>query len=184
MSQPTSDRVIDYWHRNYRTVDGLWFVKIEERYGFDTALEIDNDVWTVMAKIQARAVKSMLGGDRGLKDLSEAVRVKLELEGYEFASHMGNDGSFRIAITCCPWHDIMVRSNREHLSGRVGTLICGTEYRVWAAEFGGDISFELGDQICEGCDSCVIEFSATLGGAHGPSERLPDQSVPPEGRWL
>jgi hypothetical protein len=165
MPRPTPDQVVEYWHRSYRTVDGLWFMKVEERYGFDTALEIDNDVWAVMAKIQARACKSMLGLTGSFGDLFEAVKAKLELEGYEFAAEREGDERFRLVISYCPWHAIMLRSNRGHLSGRVGTLICSTEYRAWAAEFGGGISVGLGDQICEGCDACVITFSALPSGA-------------------
>ena len=55
----------------------------------------------------------------------------------------------------------MINSGREELSGKVGTLICNTEYSVWASEFGPDISFELGDQICEGGKTCVLRFNAS-----------------------
>jgi hypothetical protein len=30
--------VREYFHRSYTAVDGLWFVKVEEKYGFDKAL--------------------------------------------------------------------------------------------------------------------------------------------------
>jgi MinD superfamily P-loop ATPase len=52
----------------------------------------------------------------------------------------------------------MVKSGRKHLSGTVGRRICGTEYAVWAAEF-GPIHFELQQQICEGCGQCALRFS-------------------------
>ena len=40
----------EYLRRSYTAVDGLWFVKLEERFGFDTALQIDQEVWLVAAK--------------------------------------------------------------------------------------------------------------------------------------
>ena len=160
MSKPASAQIVNYWHRSYRTVDGLWFMKVEELYGFDTALEIDHEVWKIMPKIQARMVKNMLGVEKGIDDLFEAIKLKLELEGYKFQTERDDNNSFRIIIIACPWHNIMLRSNREHLSGRVGTLICNEEYNVWISEFGGNMSFELEDQICEGSSSCVMKFYA------------------------
>lgn len=156
-----SDRQIaEYWHRSYRTVDGLWFMKVEEKYGFDVALDIDDQVWRVFPKIQARMMKSMGGLENGISGLLEAVKTKLTLEGFEFKAERVSEGSgFKIVVSECPWHNIMVTADREGLSGRVGTLICNSENSVWASEFGDDIRFELGDQICEGCKTCVLNFS-------------------------
>ena len=152
-------QIIEYWHRSYRTVDGLWFVKLEERYGFDTALDIDNEVWKVFPKIQARMIKEMCGLENGVGGLYEAIRTKLDLEGFEYGvERSGDGGGFRVVISECPWHGIMIRSGREELSGRVGTLICNTEGSVWASEYGDDIRFELGDQICEGARACIHRF--------------------------
>jgi len=155
-------QIIEFWHRSYRTVDGLWFVKIEDRYGFDTALDIDRDVWTVFPKIQARMIKSMGGLEAGLAGLLEAIETKLDIEGFEFEVRKAADGrGFDVVISECPWHKIMTASGREHLSGKVGTLICNSEYSVWASEFGDDIRFEMNEQICEGCDSCILRFIST-----------------------
>ena len=154
-----SDRQIaEYWHRSYRTVDGLWFMKVEEKYGFDVALDIDDRVWRVFPKTQARMMKSMGGLENGIEGLIEAVTTKLYLEGFAFEAETIS-GGFRIVVSECPWHNIMVTAGREGLSGRVGTLICNSENSVWASEFGDDIRFELGEQICEGCKTCVLNFS-------------------------
>jgi hypothetical protein len=62
-------------------------------------------------------------------------------------------------VSNCPWHDILVKSGREHLSDRIGGVICGEEYKVWASEFGGDIKFSFGDtKICRGGSCCVLSF--------------------------
>jgi hypothetical protein len=161
MIELSDSQIIEYWHRSYKTVDGFWFVKAEKRYGFDTALDIDNEVWSVFPKIQARMMKSMGRLDDGLDGLLEAVETKLALEGFIFESSKATDGTgFQVAISKCPWHETMITSGREHLSGKVGTLICNSEYSVWASEFGDDIRFELGEQICEGCESCVLMFTS------------------------
>lgn len=166
MIDMTNEQIIEYWRRSHDTVDGLWFMKVEERYGFDTALEIDDEVWKVLPKIKARMLKSMGALDNGMSGLFEAVVTKLELEGFTFEASMADDGTaFQAVLTDCPWHKLMIRAGREHLSGSVGTLICTSEYSVWAAEFGDNISFELADHICEGSRACVLKFTA----AHKPT---------------
>jgi hypothetical protein len=46
--------------RNLWTVDGLYFLGIEEAYGIDVATSIDAHVWEVMGKIEARKLKEFL----------------------------------------------------------------------------------------------------------------------------
>ena len=160
MIELTDKQMTDFSHRSYHAVDGLWFMKVEEKYGFDAALELDNEVWKILPKIQARTLKSMAQTDRGLDALFECFTTKLTLEGFTFDAQRSEGGrGFRIAISRCPWHDAMVKSNREELSGKVNSLICSTEYGVWATEFGDEISLQQNERICTGSDSCLLEFT-------------------------
>ncbi|MBM3155971.1 MAG: hypothetical protein FJ004_01640 [Chloroflexi bacterium] len=157
MIELNQKQIAEFFHRSYTAVDGLWFMKIEEKYGFDVALDIDNEVWKVFPKIQARMLKSMGKLGTGMDALFEALTTRLKLEGFAFETEKLDNG-FRIIINECPWHNLMVKSKREALSGRVGTLICNTENRAWASEFGEDIKFELKHQICTGSKSCILQF--------------------------
>ena len=160
MLKLTDKQIAEYFKRSYTAVDGLWFVKVEEIYGFDTALDIDDEVWKVMPKIQARKLKSMGGSTDGLDGLRQCLTTKLTLDGFTFeAEQSDNDRLLQITLSECPWHNIMIKSGRENLSGLVGTRICTTEYQVWAAEFGDDIKFELKDQICTGLNNCILLFN-------------------------
>lgn len=49
----------EYLQNSYAKVDGLWFLKTEEQFGFEKALESDLEVWKIMPKIQARYLKSV-----------------------------------------------------------------------------------------------------------------------------
>ena len=160
MIELNDKQIAEFFHRCYATVDGLWFMKVEEKYGFDTALDIDNEVWKVQPKIQARMLKSMCQMENGIEALFECLTTRLTLDGFKFKAEKTEDGSsFRVIIDRCPWHDIMVKSGRKHLSEKVGTLICNTENLVWASEFGDSIGFELQNQICKGSESCILKFS-------------------------
>jgi hypothetical protein len=45
MNKLSNKQIIEFFHRSYKAADGLWFMKTEEKYGFNTALEIDKEVW-------------------------------------------------------------------------------------------------------------------------------------------
>ncbi len=153
----TDKEISEYLHRCYTSADGLWFIKVEEKYGFDSALDVDIKVWKIMPKIQSRFLKTKLGLDRGLDALLECLSVKLKLDGFEFKIEK-SDKRIKITIDSCPWHNIMANSNRAALSEKIGSSICNTEYSVWAKEFREHIKFKLGDQICKGSSSCVFIF--------------------------
>lgn len=152
----TDKQIAEYFHKSYTAVDGLWFMKVEEKYGFEAALQMDEEVWRVLPKIQARMLKAMMGLEKGMDGLFQATMTRLSLEGFEFEPEK-DEGGFEVHISRCPWHDLMVKSGRESLSGKVGDLICGLENEVWASEF-GDITFKRDAQICKGEGKCVLRF--------------------------
>jgi hypothetical protein len=164
--------IVEYLQKNFTTVDGLWFVKIEEILGFERALEIDKEVWKVLPKIQARFIKTKLQIETGKKldnrqglthfgteeFFIEALRIKMRLDNFQFRL-LKKPGLVKIIINQCPWHDIMLKSKREHLSGKIGSAICGTEYEVFASEFLKNTSFKIKSRICNSATTCVFEFS-------------------------
>ena len=155
----TDRQIAEYFRRSFTTADGLWFMKVEESLGFDQALDLDDAVWKILPKIQARMLKAMANLGDGLNALRECVTTRLTLDGFAFEIEEDPAGnSLQVRITECPWHNLMVKSGREHLSGKVGSRICATEYEVLAGEFGPGISFELGDQICHGAGRCRFTF--------------------------
>ena len=164
MIRLTPEQIAEYFHRSYTAVDGLWFMKIEQKYGFDVALDIDNEVWEVFPKIQARLLKSLGKTGDGMDALFECLVTKLNLEGFKFKAEQNAGGGFKITINECPWHNLMIKSGREKLSGKVGTLICNTENSAWASEFGQNIRFELGEQICQSSKSCIFKFDSVKKG--------------------
>ena len=157
MDSLTDSQVAEYFHRSYKAGDGLWFMKVEEMYGFEVALEIDKEVWKVLPKIQARMIKSMLEKGDGEVTLPESLNAKLYLEGFKFKVEQDEKG-FRIIISDCPWHNLMVKSGREKLSGEVGKAICKVEYSVWISEFDENTQLTFTTQKCQGSEHCTLNF--------------------------
>jgi hypothetical protein len=153
----TEKQRAEYFCRSYKAADGLWFMKVEEKHGFNAALKIDREVWKVMPKIQAQMIKSMLGKGEGETALLESLKAKLSMEGFKFMVDKKQDG-FQIQISDCPWHNLMVKSRRKEYSEKVGTAICNVEYSVWASEFDENIRFRLQTQKCKDSEYCTLNF--------------------------
>lgn len=154
----TPGQTSQYLQRSYTAVDGLWFMKVEDAHGFDSSLDIDEKVWRVMPKIQARALKAFCGKSNGIDALVDCFETKLSLDGFAFSSNRSAEAA-DITLTKCPWFDRLVKSNRTHLAEKIGAKVCTAEYSGWAAEFGCTFSFEGKDRICRGCDRCGLKFS-------------------------
>lgn len=164
MKKLSSKEIQDYLYQSYAKVDGLWFVKVEEKFGFDKSLEIDREVWEVMPKIQARLLKSKLGLGDGIDALFECLKIKLKLDNFKFkAKKIGGseskNSSIIITINHCPWHYLLVKSNRDKISGKIGSMICETEYSKFSQEFGKNIHLELKDRICKGSECCRFVYT-------------------------
>lgn len=150
--------LVEYLRRTYHAVDGLWFSLVEQTTGFDQALEIDRQVWEVLAKIQARKARELT--DCSGNTPAELVRcfsLKLTADGHQFESRLQGSG-VTFVIRQCPWLELLLKSNRQHLAAQVAQAICPTEGRVWCAEFGGEYQFEMPLMACCDADHCEMKF--------------------------
>jgi predicted ArsR family transcriptional regulator len=145
-------------------------MKAEERYGFDAALELDEAVWRILPKIQARMIKSMMNLEGGLEGLQQALSNRMAMEDFEFETKKEGK-SMQIIISKCPWHNLMLKSGREHLSERVSDLICHVENSVWASEF-GKITFKREERICRGDRICMMRFEEEIENLPGKMKML------------
>jgi hypothetical protein len=150
--------LVRYLRKSYFSVDGLWFLKVEEKGGFDNALEVDKEVWRIMPKIQAREIKKILGlKESSIRSLRKAVLFKFKAEGYEVEEKY-EDSSFTVRILLCPWFEIMKSSGREHLAEKISQNICVPEFEVWSQEFGSNISYRFEKHKCLGEEYCELFF--------------------------
>ncbi len=150
-----------FFRRSYSAVDGLWFMMVEERLGFEAALDIDAQVWQVMAKIQARELRRLLDAPMGIDGLAQCLETKFAWEGFDAQTERLDVNTLRCVLQSCPWHEAMLRSGREHLSGRVGERICPVEFAVWANEFAvadQPIEYALDALLCQGQERCILTF--------------------------
>jgi polysaccharide pyruvyl transferase WcaK-like protein len=79
--------------RDMWSVDGLYYLGIEKRFGTDSATEIDAEVWKAMASIEAKRLRKTMGLKRkGVAGVVEALRLtgwSLDLEHKEIVESDG-----------------------------------------------------------------------------------------------
>ncbi len=156
--------LVEYLRRSYFVVDGLWFVKTEEAHSFEHALDLDEQVWKVLAKIQARKARDLLGVEgTSLTDFLRVLTVKLEAEQYGYEVEECGPDRLRLRVDGCPWYDLLEKSGRGHLGPQIADHICRTELEIWGETFDPEIRFELKDQQCRGDAGCVWEWRMAYG---------------------
>jgi hypothetical protein len=158
-----SEMVIEMLRRSYFAVDGLWFVMLEEDDGLERALKLDERVWRVMPKIQARKARELIGVEEDTPGaLARCMALKLAAEGHRYRASSRNPDGAEIVISRCPWRDVLEQTGREHLGPEIADRICATEAATWAAEFSPDagpaIEMEMPESICRGDARCRYVF--------------------------
>jgi hypothetical protein len=155
----TDAQIADFLRRSYFVLDGLWFVKTEESRGFDEAIALDEAVWEIMSKIQARKAKSLLGIlGNSLADFARAFQLKLAAEGHDYKAEL-TDQQFVLAIRVCPWYEILKTSGRTHIADIIADRICSREFAGWTREFDPRIETKFELRLCiDNSEACTVKF--------------------------
>jgi len=152
--------VIEFLRRSYFAVDGLWFVRAEEALSYQDALRLDEQVWEIMPKIQARKAKEILGIQGGsLADLALALWLRFAAEGIEHRVIERTPDVLRIQLLTCPWLAGLRKSGRMNIARDMCERICTLDYSGWAREFSRDIGFCFESKLTEGAEACTLCFT-------------------------
>ena len=139
------EALIEYLRRSYTATDGLWFMIVEQAHDFDHALSLDEQVWQIMPKLQARKAREVLDiSDNSLDDLIACFRLKLQADGHQFHIER-SDNEVQFIITHCKWRELLCKSGRQHLEERISNVIWPAELAGWCSEFGDEFDFEYVD---------------------------------------
>jgi len=150
----------EYYRKSYFAVDGLWFMKTEDAHGFEEALRLDAEVWSVLAKLQARKTRELLKiKGNTIKDLITALKLKWTAEEYDYTIEETDDAQGVVLLRACPWLEVMKKAGREHLTPKIGECVCTREYAAWAKEFSPEIKVRLDEMLCKGKASCRLSFN-------------------------
>ncbi len=72
-------RALEMFAKNWLAHDGCWFLAAEERFGIDTAIELDACSWSRFAAVEARRIMATFGipPEWGLPVLEKALGLRL-----------------------------------------------------------------------------------------------------------
>ncbi len=151
--------IIEFLRKSYFAADGLWFLAVENAYSYDDALRLDEEVWRVLPKIQARKARELLGiNDGSLSDLALALGLRFSAEGCDHRITEQTQNVLKIEMHSCPWLAALQRSCRTSLAKEICERICVLDYKTWAAQFSSDINFSLRRMMSTGAPSCELVF--------------------------
>jgi hypothetical protein len=96
-------KLLDVYAKNWLAHDGCWFLALEERFGMETAIEIDIRSWERFSVAEAgrimRAFDIPQGG--GLKALEKALGYRLYAGVNEQAATWTDDGALEFRMIEC-----------------------------------------------------------------------------------
>lgn len=126
---------------NLTTVDGLWFIELEDKYGIDLALEIDTIVWRRFGPIEARRLREKMKVGDGLDGLAKALELSVFFNagGTSYELVRKNENSLLCTVTDCRAQKARLRSGRAEFPCRgVGLAF----FEGFMKAFGPDIRVE------------------------------------------
>jgi hypothetical protein len=126
MKEITKDDRLFYFERNFFTLDGLWIIEAEKATDFDTALKIDLAVWLALLKIAYKRIKDYLKADTStVSGVVDVLAFRWACEGWKFSVEQPSPREAHVAITKCPYKEIMERSEgRKVVIPRICKDIC------------------------------------------------------------
>ena len=81
-------------------------MKVEEATDFDRALEVDRRTWEIVAKIQAREARRLLGcPGNSPAELARCLALKFATEGRVWCAEFGTEYRFEMAELACAGAD-------------------------------------------------------------------------------
>jgi len=71
--------LLKIYAKNWLAHDGCWFLSVEEKFGLETAIEMDTESWRKFTVIEARRLIEFfeLGKNSGIEGLQKALKFRL-----------------------------------------------------------------------------------------------------------
>jgi hypothetical protein len=136
-------------------IDGLWFLEVEKKHGFEDAFEVDIDVWKRYGPIMVNRIKKALEiKDNTLESFLRIFELLSEIDGTRFKLMKKTAIEAILGIEFCPWWENLKRSKRETL------VRCDTVdreiYPEWIKAFNPAYELLLTKSLPEGHDMCEL----------------------------
>jgi len=139
-------------------IDGLWFMAVEKKRGFEEALELDLEVWRNYGVIVTKRICRMLGitldpdNPPDLQTTSLLMESLCLIDGTQCKGELASGGELIIRVSHCPWYENLRRSGRQdHVPCEE---IDNNIFRHWLEAIDPGITFEITRSLPRGDDHC------------------------------
>lgn len=113
--KPNNKDKLFYFAKNFRTLDGLCVIEVENQINFETALKIDTSVWQKLYEIIFRRIIKYLNiQGNSLKDLTKVLSFIWNCEGNKHEIVKKTEKETIINIVKCPYIEAMKRNPERH----------------------------------------------------------------------
>jgi len=113
-SRIPAEKLVELCSRASYSLDGLWFTLVEEKFGLDTALEIDVEVWRRLCLVQARRIQKYFAIDEGssIRNLIKVIELDPLLAVFKPKAVELSDKRAVLRFTDCPPQKARIRDGR------------------------------------------------------------------------
>ena len=116
MTEQPLREYLDFLLRQYRLTDAYWFLAVEDTFGTEAAVKLNEDIWTRMGKLAAREIQERFPLEKqGVARVLEALSYFpwSIITGFEYEETA--EGA-RITVPYCPPQAARVRAGRGEFS--------------------------------------------------------------------
>jgi len=118
LPKETLSSLLDICRRNWRSVDGRWFLAVEDSCGLERATEIDCDVWSQLGKVTAGRLQKAFSLGEGIPALAKALELDPGFLYYEYIVKQTSQTTAIWRVTSCLAQEGRIKSGRELLDCR------------------------------------------------------------------
>jgi hypothetical protein len=122
LSALSADELMEVCSRSMYTIDGLWFLSVEEKFGFEVAFELNQRVWERCAPILGRRLKKKLDleGKPPLQALAAMLQADPMMIVHKPIIHSLTDDMMVVRCMECPIQVARIRDGRGVYNGKPG----------------------------------------------------------------
>ena len=161
LKELTKEDKLFFFERSWVTLDGLWFLEIENETDWDTALNIDKIVWIRLLKTIFRRMQRYLKMDTLTPaNIIKFLTLRWSIEGWDYKILKSEENEVDIGIITCPYKEAMNRNpERVNKISLICKNMCLPFYKEVIEDSNPNISFEITKSQGLGDNYCNFKFT-------------------------
>ncbi|TFG28145.1 MAG: hypothetical protein EU532_05935 [Promethearchaeota archaeon] len=161
LSELSKEDKLFFFERSWVTLDGLWFLEIENETDWNTALKIDKIVWIRLLKTIIRRMQRYLKLDTlSPVNIIKILTLRWSIEGWEYKILKNGENEIDIGIITCPYKEAMNRNpERKDKISLICKNMCLPFYKEVIEDTNPNIRFDITKSQGLGDNHCNFKFT-------------------------